>query len=90
MNKNKTRVNRVLLCYNLYVGDTMKYLKWAFKDNIGHRDDQKIEIGKVITCDDDNIGSSKIIEFNGGILDNKIENEDCGEKFLTRRYWIKR
>ena len=42
----------------------------------------------LITCDDDNIASYKIIESNGGILENKIENEDCGEKFLTRRYWI--
>ena len=42
----------------------------------------------LITCDDDNIGSIKIIEANGGVLDNKVENEDCGEKFLTRRYWI--
>lgn len=44
----------------------------------------------LITCDDDNIGSYKIIEFNGGILENKIENEDCNEKFLTRRYWLKK
>lgn len=44
----------------------------------------------LITCDDDNIGSYKIIEFNGGILENKVENEDCGERFLTRRYWIKK
>ena len=44
----------------------------------------------LITCDDDNIGSYKIIEANGGILENKIENEDCGESFLTRRYWIKK
>lgn len=43
----------------------------------------------LITCDDDNIGSYKIIENNGGILENKIPNEDQGEKFLTRRYWIK-
>lgn len=43
----------------------------------------------LITCDDDNIGSYKIIEKNGGILENKIENESCGEYFLTRRYWIK-
>lgn len=42
----------------------------------------------LITCDDNNIGSYKIIESNGGILENKVENEDCGEKFLTRRYWI--
>ena len=44
----------------------------------------------LITCDDDNIGSYRIIESNGGILENKVENEDCGEKFLTRRYWIKK
>ncbi len=44
----------------------------------------------LITCDDDNIGSYKIIEANGGVLENKIENEDAGEKFLTRRYWIKK
>lgn len=50
-----------------------------------------IEEDKIlITCDDDNIGSYKIIESNGGILENKVENEDAGEKFLTRRYWIEK
>ena len=50
-----------------------------------------IEEDKIlITCDDDNIGSYKIIEANGGILENKVENEDQGENFLTRRYWIKK
>lgn len=44
----------------------------------------------LITCDDDNIGSYKIIESNGGILENKVENEAVGEKFLTRRYWIEK
>ena len=44
----------------------------------------------LITCDDDNIGSYKIIESNGGKLENKVENEDCNELFLTRRYWIKK
>ena len=48
-----------------------------------------IEENKIlVTCDDDNIGSYKIIEANGGILENKVENEDAGERFLTRRYWI--
>ena len=42
----------------------------------------------LITCHDDNIGSYKIIETNGGILENKIENEINNERFLTRRYWI--
>jgi len=43
----------------------------------------------LVTCDDDNIGSYKIIEKNGGILENKVMITDAGETFLTRRYWIK-
>ena len=38
----------------------------------------------LLTCDDDNLGSAKIIENNGGVLENTIENEDK----LKRRYWI--
>ena len=44
----------------------------------------------LVTCDDDNIGSAKIIENNGGILENKVMNlDDEGVEVLTRRYWIK-
>jgi len=39
----------------------------------------------LITCDDDNIGSIKIIEANGGILENTVDN---GRLSLTRRYWV--
>jgi predicted acetyltransferase len=51
---------------------------------------RKLGIKKVlVTCDDDNIASAKIIEKNGGVLENKIEGEYDGEiKKLKRRYWI--
>jgi len=39
----------------------------------------------LVTCDDDNVASAKIIEKNGGILENKVELSDK----LVRRYWIK-
>lgn len=42
----------------------------------------------LVTCDDDNIGSYKVIENNGGVLENKVINEIDGEEILTRRYWI--
>ncbi len=42
----------------------------------------------LITCDDDNIGSSKVIENNSGILENKVKNIIDGEEIFTRRYWI--
>jgi predicted acetyltransferase len=40
----------------------------------------------LITCDDDNIGSYKIIEKNGGKLLNIINNDET--KILKRRYQI--
>lgn len=42
----------------------------------------------LITCNDDNIGSAKVIEKNGGLLENKLENVVEGKQILTRRYWI--
>ena len=46
---------------------------------------QELDIYKVlITCDDENIASFKTIEALGGVLENKIEDEDE----LVRRYWI--
>ncbi len=46
---------------------------------------KKLGLDKVlITCSDDNVGSWKIIEKNGGILENKIIFNDI----LKRRYWI--
>lgn len=41
----------------------------------------------LITCDDDNIGSAKIIEACGGVLENRVDN---GRHALTRRYWIRK
>lgn len=43
----------------------------------------------LVTCNDDNIGSAKVIENNGGILENKVVNKSEYGEILTRRYWIK-
>lgn len=42
----------------------------------------------LITCDDTNIASSKVIEHNGGVLENKVKNMLERGEVLTRRYWI--
>lgn len=39
-----------------------------------------------ITCDDDNVGSRKIIERNGGVFADHGVSDDSGK--LVRRYWI--
>jgi predicted acetyltransferase len=38
----------------------------------------------LITCNDDNIGSIKVIEKHGGVLENKVDEDGR----LLRRYWI--
>jgi predicted acetyltransferase len=54
---------------------------------LGIEEARKRGIGDIlITCDDDNIGSSRIIEANGGILHDRIDN---GRGILTRRYWVR-
>lgn len=43
----------------------------------------------LITCDDNNTGSARVIEKNGGVLWDKIEDIIAGEPRVTRRYWLK-
>ncbi|HWY78935.1 MAG TPA: GNAT family N-acetyltransferase [Candidatus Sulfotelmatobacter sp.] len=49
---------------------------------------KKLRITNIlITCDDTNLGSRRIIEANGGILENIVDNGIENPK--KRRYWIK-
>ena len=41
----------------------------------------------LITCDDDNPGSARVMEKNGFILGDKVPNVIDGEAIVTRRYW---
>ncbi len=40
----------------------------------------------LVTCDDDNPASARVIEKNGGVLEGKIDKKD--QKVPVRRYWI--
>ena len=42
----------------------------------------------LITCDADNIGSRRIIERNGGVLEDEEPYDRDGEIVMKRRYWI--
>ena len=42
----------------------------------------------LITCDDDNAASARVIEKNSGKLQDIIENGVSDDKVITRRYWI--
>jgi len=40
----------------------------------------------LVTCDDDNVGSIRTIEKNGGVLENVVSGQ--GLETPKRRYWI--
>ncbi len=90
----RPKINDFLFNYGGHIGYFVKYSKW----NKGYgtkmlsmvlEKAKKLGLKKVlITCDDNNIGSSKVIEKNGGILENKVKNIIAGKEILTRRYWI--
>ena len=40
----------------------------------------------LLTCDDDNVGSMRTIEKNGGVLENVVSGPDLAKP--KRRYWI--
>lgn len=75
----RIRLTENLLKYGGHIGYGVKYWKMGYGKEILKLALQEykdlIEEDKIlITCDDDNIGSYKIIEANGGILENKVEN----------------
>ncbi len=41
----------------------------------------------LITCDDDNPGSARVMEKNGFVLADKVPNVIDGQAIITRRYW---
>jgi predicted acetyltransferase len=48
---------------------------------------EKLGIARILlTCDDDNVGSIRTIEKNGGVLENVIRGPDLDKP--KRRYWI--
>ena len=40
----------------------------------------------LITCDDDNLGSARVMEHNGLVLRDKVRNVIDGQEIITRRY----
>jgi predicted acetyltransferase len=54
---------------------------------LGLEEAREIGLQRVlITCDDTNVASAKIIEANGGVLENTVLL--FGRTIPTRRYWI--
>lgn len=84
------RLNDYLLKYGGHIGYSVRksergngyateMLRLALKEC------KRLGLTKVlVTCDKDNVASSKTIIKNGGILENEVEEENG----VTQRYWI--
>ena len=87
------RLNDALLRRGGHIGYGVRYAEW----NRGHgtrllalalEKAKEMRISPVlVTCNDDNLASARVIEKNGFTLENKVPVLQDGKSFLTRRYW---
>lgn len=87
------RLNDALERYGGHIGYCVRASEWnkgygTLMLKLALVEAKKIGLSKVlITCNDDNIGSAKVMENNGFVLQDKIENKFGDKSFITRRYW---
>jgi len=88
-------LNASLLRYGGHIGYGVRRCRWG--EGIGTHllslallhARSSLGIGRIlVTCDDDIVGSARVIEKNGGVLQDKIANLVGGSLVCTRRYWI--
>ena len=87
------RLNDVLLQYGGHIGYAVRLGEWnkgygtlMLQMALPHAKALGIE-RCLITCDDDNPGSARVMEKNGFILGDKVDNIIDGQAIVTRRYW---
>ena len=87
------RLNEVLERYGGHIGYGVRFSEWdkgygTLMLKLALIEAKKIGLSKIlITCNDDNIGSARVMEKNGFVLSDKIKNNFDGKSFVTRRYW---
>lgn len=87
-------LNDFLLNYGGHIGYGVRYSCWGKGYgtkmlSLALKKAKEMGLTKVlITCDNNNYASVKVIENNNGKLENIVENTIDGKKVLTRRYWI--
>jgi predicted acetyltransferase len=85
-------LNRYLRDYGGHIGYTIRPSKrmqgyGTAICRLAIEESAKVGLKRVlITCDDDNDGSRKIIERNGGLLENVVPQPD--RNVPKRRYWV--
>ena len=89
----KKRENEALERYGGHIGYGVRYSEWnkgfgTLMLRLALAEAKRIGLSRVlITCDDSNIGSARVMEKNGFSFCDKAENTFDGATLVTRRYW---
>ncbi len=87
------RLNETLQRYGGHIGYGVRCSEWnkgygTLMLKLALPEAKKLGLSEVlITCDDNNVGSARVMEKNGFVLSDRIENEVDGRTVITRRYW---
>ena len=87
------QLNDVLLRYGGHIGYAVRLGEWnkgygTLMLSLALPHAKALDIKRcLITCDDDNPGSSRVMEKNGFVLGDKVQNNIDGQTIITRRYW---
>ena len=87
------RLNDVLMKRGGHIGYGVRYSEWdrgygTKMLELALEKAREMRISPVlITCDDDNPASARVMEKNGFILRDKVIVSENGKDILTRRYW---
>jgi len=87
------RLNDLLARRGGHIGYGIRYSQWNQGYGtrmlaLGLEKAKEMNISPVlITCNDDNIASARVMEKNGFVLGDKIIVSQDGKDFVTRRYW---
>ena len=82
-------LNEALFLRGGHIGYCVRYGQWGrgYATQMLHQAEEKAkELGiarALVTCDDDNIASARVIEKNGFVYENTV----VAEGIPTRRYW---
>lgn len=89
------RLNENLERFGGHIGYAIRYDKWGLSYGtlqlrllLEKAAELKIERA-LITCNEDNAASSRVIEKNGGVYQDTIDNVIDNVPHRTKRYWVK-
>ena len=93
--KLRHRLNDALLLRGGHIGYGIRFSEWGrgygtVMLGLALEKAREMRLSPVlITCNDDNLASARVIEKNGFVLENKViaVNLHDGKERLTRRYW---